>query len=256
MTHQPRSSSIAFASLLLAVRAGRTEALVTTPEGLTPGSEAAAYEVQDEIVRHLGPVVGWKVGAANPEAEPAAAPLHAETVFPNGAIIPADACQYRGVEAEIAYRFARSLDGPPDSFTRTAVEEAIGSIHPVLELIDTRFTAPASQAQLAHLADQQSHGALIVGPACADWRRINPLAEPLSVRIDHRAIVEKIGTNNGGDPIRLLVWLARHAAARGLPIQPGTLVTTGSMSGTEFVPHRTHVSAIFANLGAVSAFLA
>ncbi|NHO33074.1 2-keto-4-pentenoate hydratase [Acetobacter fallax] len=241
---------------LLSARTSSATPLAGVSKAFIPADETEAYSVQDEVTRALGPVCGWKVGASSPEAEPAAAPLHAGTIFPNGAIIPADLCRHRGVEAEIAWRFSQGVTGPAENITRTAVMDAIGSVHPVIELVDTRFAEPGSQHPLVHLADQQNHGALIVGPAIKSWRSHDPLSEPVTMRIDHRKVLSRTGGNAAGDPMRLLLWLARHAAQRGLPIEAGTIVTTGSVTGTQFVPHRTHVSAEFGTLGQVSAFLA
>ncbi len=250
------SATRALADHLMDVRERRAEPVASLVPMLIPSDEQKAYAVQDEIVRRLGSVVGWKVGARSPDAEPSAAPLHRETVFQNGAIIPAGLCRHRGVEAEIAWCFARTPELKPENLMRESVLDAIGSVHPVIELVDTRFRETGSQHPLAHLADQQNHGALIVGPALRDWRTYDSNLETITVRIDHRKSVTRPGINAAGDPLRLLVWLARHAAQRGLPLESGTIVTTGSLTGTLFVPHRTHVSAEFSMSGRVSAFLA
>jgi 2-keto-4-pentenoate hydratase len=56
--------------------------------------------------------------------------------------------------------------------------------------------------------------------------------------------------NNGGDPIRLLVAAANHAAARG-GLGPGDLVTTGSCTGLVFATPGAEVVAEFAGWGEV-----
>ncbi|GEN62029.1 2-keto-4-pentenoate hydratase [Acetobacter oeni] len=241
---------------LLSIRDSRSEPLITVPEVLIPADEHAAYEIQDRVARQLGDIRGWKVGAGSPDAVPAAAPLHAETIFPNGAVIPAEMCRHRGAEAEIAYRFRHHPEGDPANTTRETVLNAIESVHPVIELVDTRFAEPGSQHRLAHLADQQSHGVLIVGDAIRNWCLTDSFSETITVRVDHGKSLEKVARNAAGDPIRLLMWLAGHAVQRGMPFGAGTIVTTGSLTGTLFVPHRTHLSAEFGTSGRVSTFLA
>ncbi|MBV1838330.1 2-keto-4-pentenoate hydratase [Acetobacter estunensis] len=247
------SATASLAAHLLSVRKGVSAPLTQVPADLVPTTVTEAYAVQNSVAAALGPVHGWKVGASSPEAEPSAAPLHEDTLFPDGVVIPADFLRHRGVEAEIAWRFAHDVG---DTITRETVLNAIGSVHPVIEIVDTRYERPASQPSLAHMADQQSHGALVIGAAFSHWKTFDPTSEHFVLRIDHRQTAERIGGNAAGDPLRLLVWLARHAAERGLPITAGTIVTTGSLSGATFVPHRTHVSACFDTLGSVSAFLA
>ncbi|MCH4090954.1 2-keto-4-pentenoate hydratase [Acetobacter sp.] len=246
------TSSLILARTLHVVRKGDAPPIISLPPHFIPDSEEAAYEVQNHVAALSGPVRGWKVGASGPDAEPSAAPLHAETLFTDGVILPADFFNHRGVEAEIAYRFDRAVG---TDLTPDAVLSAIGSVHPAIEVVDTRFIAPDTQPRLAHMADQQNHGALILGPAFSDWRRFDPAQEKFVMRIDHRRVSEQIGGNAAGDLTRLLIWLAAHAARRGLPIEAGTIVTTGSLSGAFFVPHRTHVSVQFDTLGTVTAFL-
>ncbi|MFT9435611.1 hypothetical protein [Acetobacter syzygii] len=88
-------------------------------------------------------------------------------------------------------------------------------MHPAIEIIDTRFVAPGSQPPFDHLADQQSHGALFVGPAMVDCQDLVPTEERVTLTIDGRVAVDHIGGNSAGDPIRMLVWLASHAAHLG-----------------------------------------
>lgn len=246
----------ALAEYLLDLRNGRQAPPQKVPDHLTPPDLPSALTAQMQVAHSLGPVAGWKVGASSPEAEPSAAPLHASTIFEDGAIIPADLCRHRGVEGEIAWKFAGTVDGPAETITPEQVLAAIGTVHPVIELVDTRFAEPASQAPLLHLADQQSHGALIVGAAVPEWKTKNPFSGTVSVRLDHRQAVYQAVRNAGGEPLRLLLWLAKHAAMQGMPLTPGTIVTTGSLTGTCFVPHRTHVTVTFDESAQVSCFLA
>ncbi|ATU73058.1 2-keto-4-pentenoate hydratase 2 [Gluconacetobacter sp. SXCC-1] len=252
----PTSPSPALTDLFRAIRAGEMPPPATVDPALVPATETAAYAVQDAVGRGLGPIVGWKVGASGPEAEPAAAPIHAGTVFGTGATVPHGLCRHLGVEGEIGYRFARALPARPRAYARAEVLAAIGTIHPVIEIVDTRFEKPASQHHLLHLADQQSHGALIVGPGQTAWQAVNPVAERVVLSIDGRVVADHTGGNAAGDPLRLLVWLANHAARRGIGIGAGCLVTTGSATGTVFVAHGTDAEARFPNIGQVTAHLA
>ncbi|MBE7728659.1 fumarylacetoacetate hydrolase family protein [Komagataeibacter sp. FXV3] len=242
--------------LLLAIRCGRLSPPASVDETLVPVTGAEAYAVQDTVGRSLGPVGGWKVGASGPDAEPACAPIHTATIFNDGATVPADTCRHLGVEAEIGYRFARALPPRSTPWTRDEVLDAIGTAHPVIEILDTRFARPGSLHKLLHAADQQSHGAMIVGPGTPTWRTLDPVRERVVLRIDGKVAMDHIGGNAAGDPLRMLVWLANHAARRGMGIDAGCVVTTGSTTGTIFVAHGTDVEASFPALGSVRAHLA
>ncbi|WP_181417402.1 2-keto-4-pentenoate hydratase [Komagataeibacter saccharivorans] len=252
----PSSSPSSLVDLLVAIRRGDQPAPAGVDESLVPADMAQAYRVQDAVGRHMGPIGGWKVGASGPDAEPACAPIHTGTIFTDGATVPHALCRYLGVEAEIGYRFARALPPRDGEWTRDEILDAIGTIHPVIEILDTRFEKPSSQPALVHAADQQNHGALIVGPGRADWRAIVPQTERVILRIDNDVRVDRIGGNAAGDPLRMLVWLANHASRRGIGIGRDVIVTTGSTMGTLFVAHGTDVDVSFAGLGHVRTHLA
>ncbi|WP_338086085.1 2-keto-4-pentenoate hydratase [Gluconacetobacter azotocaptans] len=240
------------AGSFLRVRSGAPP-LARLPEGYRVVSAADAYAVQHETIRALGGrIAGWKVGARTPEAEPFAAPILQATLFDDTTVLPPGLCRHIGVEAEIAYRFGRALPPRDEPYTTAEIRDAIASVHTAIEIVDTRFVTPGSQPALDHLADQQSHGALFVGPAVADWQSLVPLEERVILTIDGKVVADHVGGNSAGDPIRTLVWLAGHAARYAGGLAEGAIVTTGSTTSTIFVAPGARVSATFAHLGTLS----
>jgi len=242
----------------LAVRNGE-RSLSTLDAGIVPVTESEAYDIQDEVVAALvatqGKVAGWKVGAASSGSVPFAAPLHEATLFSGDTSLPVGFCRYYGVEAEIVYRFGRDLLPRERLWTLDEVLEAVDTVHTAIEIIDTRFEKPNTQPRLAHLADQGSHGALIIGEGQTAWHGLSPVSETVRFSLSSGHLIEHIGGNSAGDPRRLLVWLANHASARGLPLRAGDVVTTGSMTDTIFVPSGTIATAQIASLAPVSVTL-
>ncbi|GBQ23605.1 2-oxopent-4-enoate hydratase [Gluconacetobacter sacchari DSM 12717] len=234
--------------------------IASLPEGLSLPDEAAAYAVQDRVARSLlgsaGPVLGWKVGAATPDATPFCAPLHRATLFFGDTRLPAGLCRVFGAEAEIVYRIGKDLPFRSDGWDEAAVRDAIASAHPAIEIFDTRFPRPFLYSRLIHLADQGNHGALVIGSGITDWASLHPVTEPVRLIVDGEVRMAHRGGNSAGDPIRLLVWLANHAAGRGMPLKAGDVVTTGSMTGTEFVPAGTVVRVEIGALAPVSVTIA
>lgn len=240
------------ASALLASRQSGHPAICPTEQD-TPSTEEAAYDVQQQVTTALikkdGPIIAWKVGSATPTAEPFAAPIHAATVFTAMPGPSPSFFRYIGVEAELAYRFDRTPIVTSDGCTNEAITEALGAIHAVIEIVDTRFSKPGIADPLVQRADQQGHGALIIGPGRRDWQAVSPLQERVKLMINGRTAADHEGGNSAGDPMRLLVWLAVHAAQRGMPLTAGTIVTTGSTTGTIWVAANTRVEAEFASIG-------
>src|SRR3954469_11265091 len=182
------------------------------PRSARPADRAEAHAIQNEVARRIGPVTAWKVGASGPDAEPSCAPINADTLFFDVERLPADMFNVIGLEAEIVYRLKRDLPSREDPWTREEVVDAIASIHHGFEICDTRFVTYRSQDPLSHLADQANHGALIVGPAAADWRALDPVRQPLTLDIDGERKIDAVGGNSAGDPVRLLAWLANAGA--------------------------------------------
>ena len=157
------------ARLLEARRSGVIIAVV--PEDV-PQTEAAAYAVQHAIAATLGPIGGWKVGAGGPDASPSGAPLPASGIVAAPARLPP---QYsaRLVEAEIAFRIASDLPPRDAAYTRDEVLTAIGSCHPVVEVVQWRIRDFRPAPAHLKLADALGHGGLVVGEAVPDWRAID-----------------------------------------------------------------------------------
>lgn len=238
------------ADALMAAR--RTRRLLDAlPRSAVPADKAEAYAIQNEVARRIGPVTAWKIGAAGPDAEPSCAPINAATLFFEVERLPADMFHVIGIEAEIVYRFKRDLPAREEPWTREEVLDAVASVHPGFEICDTRFARYGSQDPLSHLADQANHGALVVGPAVADWRSVDPVRQPLTLDIHGERRVEVVGGNSAGDPVRLLVWLANVGARPFGGLHAGDTVTTGSCTGTIFVEPGSRSVAAFPGLGTI-----
>jgi 2-keto-4-pentenoate hydratase len=238
------------ADALLLARATRRW-LDALPVGAQPTSEAEAYAIQDAVARRLGPIAGWKVGSAALHSEPFRAPIHEATLRIEDPRLPAEMFHVIGVEAEIVYHFARDLPPRATPYTRDEVLAAVGSMHPAVEIVDTRFSAFGSVDALSQRADQQNHGALSVGPALQDWSAIDPVRQPVRLTINDTVRFDGIGENSAVDPVRLLVWMANHGTHPLGGLRAGHVVTTGSCTGTIFVEPRAHIAAAFPGLGTI-----
>jgi 2-keto-4-pentenoate hydratase len=236
------------AEALLLARATRRW-LDALPESAQPTSETEAYAIQDAVARRLGPIAGWKVGSATLHSEPFRAPIHEATLRIEEPRLPADLFHVIGVEAEIVYHFARDLPPRTTPYTRDEVLAAVGSMHPAVEIVDTRFSAFGSVDALSQRADQQNHGALSVGPALQDWSAIDPVRQPVRLTINDTVRFDGIGENSAVDPVRLLVWMANHGTHSLGGLRAGHVVTTGSCTGTMFVEPGTHIVAALPGLG-------
>lgn len=200
---------------------------------------AAAYAVQDQSLRWLGPVGGWKVGAAGPTQNPICAPLPAAGLLASGLALSPPRGALRGLELELALRVARDLPPQQQGLGDAPLNTVFDAVLPAIEWVDSRLALGQASPAVVRLADLQSHGALILGLA----RSLGP-ADP---EPDLRTLSATLGWNGlpvastvGGNPAqdlrRLVDWLIGHTARRGLPLRAGQIVTTGSCTGLLWAP--------------------
>jgi 2-keto-4-pentenoate hydratase len=218
-----------FARLLMAAR--RSGTLVPLVPRHAPDSIAAAYAIQDEVIEALGGRGGWKVGAPNAEAEPVCAPLPKAGIHASGAELPVADFGFTGIEVEIGFRLRRDLLPRTAPYTRDEVLDAVGGLCATIEVVDSRLEDWRSRSRFEQCADLGNHGALIVGPTAGVPAGFDPLQQMAVLHVNERNEAAKRGGNTAGDARRLLHWLANHAAARGLPLRAGDVVTTGSCTG-------------------------
>jgi 2-keto-4-pentenoate hydratase len=245
------SDITALAELLLAARRDE-RAIGRLPAALVPATAAAAYAVQAQVAPALGAIVGWKVGAASPSAEPNCAPLFAGLVAPSPARWPADRFRLRGVEGELAFRFGIALGPRAAPYGEDEVWAAIESLYPAIEIVDSRFADFPDVDKLALLADNQNNGAFCHGAAVKDWRTVDFLSQPARLLIDGAEVASARGGNAAGHPRRLLAWLANHRARNGNGLAAGDIVTTGSHTGLVFAAPGATVTVEFADVGAAT----
>lgn len=219
---------------------------------VAPPDSAAGYAVQDAIIDAVGPARGWKVGAKGPELEPGCAPLPASGLFASGARLIGPPWTMRGIEVEVAVRFARDFIPSSPGIDRPQLQDAIACVLPAIEVVETRLADWRESDPLAQLADLQNHGALIVGepstlaPADLDLRDVEAY-----LAFDGQPVASCRAANPAGDVWRLLSWLAWQAAQRGRPLRAGDVVTTGSCSGMLFAGEGMHVLADLKGIGRI-----
>ncbi|MEO5670985.1 MAG: fumarylacetoacetate hydrolase family protein [Ramlibacter sp.] len=233
------------------VAAHKGAALMPGADAAAP-DRAAAFAVQDATVQALGAIGGWKVGAKGPQAEPGCAPLPARGMMDSGASLVGPPWRLRGIEVEVAVRLRKDLaptGGAPDA---DGVRDAIDTVLPAIEVVETRLADWRGSPPLAQLADLQSHGALVLGtPSSISLGQLDLRNVQAYLAFDGQPVASTRGANPAADIWRLLGWLAWHCVQRGNPLRAGQVVTTGSCTGMLFAPEGAHVQAQLDGIGLV-----
>jgi 2-keto-4-pentenoate hydratase len=238
--------------LIEAHRQGRQ--IASPPPGIAPRTREEAFAIQDRVRAALGGAGGWKTGAPGPEVLPIAAPLLTSLIGPSRAVLPAARFHAIGVEAELAFRFARALPRRGEPYSQDEVADAVASLHVAIEVVDSRLGAWAQDDDMWKLADNQTNGYFIHGPAVFDWRGRDLEHAPVELLIDGKvAVAHDNGGNPAGDPMRVVTWLANHLAETREGLQVDAMVTSGSYTGLIWVEPDVQVIARFPHIGEAAA---
>ena len=168
--------------------------------------------IQDAVMRRLGERAGgWKVGYS-PEGGIFCAPIYASKVHASPASLPASGFHVIGIECEIGFRVNQAFGPRARPYGRDEVLSA-SSLHPTIEVVDSRYQDFRSLDRLQVLADNFSNGALVYGAAASNWQGMDLVHPPIDVTADGRTLAECTGLR-AGDPITLLVELVNFVANR------------------------------------------
>jgi 2-keto-4-pentenoate hydratase len=211
------------------------------PPHCRPNSAAEAYAIQDLVAAATGPIGGWKTGVAAPGAVPSCAPIFARDIRESGAVLDAALLHQPALEIEFAFRIERDLEPAGRPWDRAAIVEAISFV-PLIEVLGSRYRSRADCAEWEALADRNANGAAILGAAVADWQRLDWRRLRVDLAIDGRLVQSAQGTHPLGDPVELVVWQANHCIRRGMPLQSGMVVTTGSLQGASPIAAGSHAA--------------
>jgi 2-keto-4-pentenoate hydratase len=207
------------------------------PGAMRPASRADGYAVQARLeARSASPLFGWKIAATSKVGQahinvdgPLAGRLLRERSFDSGAEVPFGANHMRVAEAEFAFRMARDLAPRPQAYEVADVMAAVETLHPAIEIPDSRFNDFTVVGAPQLIADNACGHYFVIGPAStADWRALDLAAHAVKGEITGRLTRDGLGANVLGDPRAALAWLVNELSGIGATLRAGEVVTTGT----------------------------
>lgn len=224
--------------------------MATLPDTCRPASRAAGYAVQRALQGAAGETLfGWKVAATSIAGQqhirvsgPIAGRLFAGRVVPAGGEVPSAGNRMRVAEPEFAFRMGRTLAPRAAAYTVDEVLDAVDTLHPAIEIPDSRFEPFVTAGEPQLIADDACAWRFMPGePTTADWRTLD-----LARHAVHGSVSRADGTRwsrdgSGaavlGDPRVALAWLANELSTLGIALEAGLVVSTGTcMQPLELVP--------------------
>jgi 2-keto-4-pentenoate hydratase len=205
-------------------------------DSVRPRDRAEAYAIQAALERSsAGPLFGWKIAATSEAGQkhinvdgPMAGRILAETVIADGGTASMAGNEMRVGEPEFAFRMLTDLPPRPSPYTVAEVLAAVDTLHPAIEIPDSRFSDFVSAGAAQIIADNACAHLFVLGPATtSDWRSPDLVEhKPVITLRGHQFIGH--GKNVLGDPRIALTWLANELRQLGVTLRSGEIVTTGT----------------------------
>ena len=237
------------------------EVINDLPFDLKPRTRAQGYAVQAQFAgMSKRPLFGWKVAATSKAGQehigvsgPIAGRILAERAFEDGDELVFGANRMRVAEPEFAFRFGKALQPRRIEYTMEDVLDAVATLHPSIEVPDSRFDNFATVGEAQLIADNACAHEFVLGPATdTDWRAIDLSQHEASAEVVGGEVHDGIGSNVLGDPREALLWLVKEVMSLGYTIEAGQVVTTGTCAEPLDIEPGNEVIADFGDLGQVS----
>src|SRR3954447_13007427 len=204
-------------------------------ESIRPRDRIEAYAIQAAIEQYSSDsLFGWKIAATSEAGQkhinvdgPMAGRILAETIIPDGGTASMAGNEMRVAEPEFAFRMRVDLPARSTPYTVQQVLDAVDTLHPAIEIPDSRFADFVSAGAAQIIADNACAHLFVLGsPTSADWRSLDLIEERPVVSLRAQQFIG-YGKNVLGDPRVALTWLANELRQLGVTWGAGQIVTTG-----------------------------
>ncbi len=234
------------------------------PVEFRPTTRVEAYRVQAQVARlSAQKIFGWKIAATSKAGQqhigvdgPLAGRLLEKRAFASGATVSLANNIMNVIEAEFAFRMARDLPPRKTPYSLDEVVAAVASLHPAIEIPDSRYREFVSVGAPQLIADNACASYFVLGPAVvAEWRQYNLARHVVTAHVNGTLVREGRGENVLGDPRIALTWIANELSSVGDMLRSGETITTGTCIVPAAVAAGDHVIADFGVFGRAEARL-
>ncbi|KPL95030.1 hypothetical protein [Vibrio splendidus] len=200
-------------------------------EQYRPNNLEDALKIQSSMIDLKSDKVGgWKCLLPLAEEKFIVAPIF------SGSIQQGEVCELFAdnnvvrVEPEIAFTLAKSLPANQEGYCEEQINEAIGSCHMALELMQSRFADDSGAEFYERLADGLVNQGLFIGPEIDREKAF--ISAEINIEVTQG---EQVQVFDGKHPNTLppspIYWLINYMTRRGVDFQAGEAIITGSYCG-------------------------
>jgi 2-keto-4-pentenoate hydratase len=233
-----------------------------------PSNRVEGYEIQARLeTRSAQPLFGWKIAATSTAGQkhigvdgPMAGRVLAERVLVQNSTISLTNNRMRVAECEFAFKMKRTLAPQSAPFSQAEVLAAVGSLHPAIEIPDSRYEKFEIVGAPQLIADNACAHLFMLGSATtSNWRTFDLSNHAVTASLTNGSSLTHhhgVGSNVLGDPRIALTWLANELRAMGIALQAEQVVTTGTCVIPIPVKPGDQVDVSFGALGSIGAHFA
>jgi 2-keto-4-pentenoate hydratase len=227
---------------------------------LRPRDRAEGYAIQAAIEQSsAGRLFGWKIAATSVAGQrhinvdgPMAGRILRETVIADGGTASMAGNEMRVAEPEFAFRMRTDLPPRPSPYAVAEVLDAVDTLHPAIEIPDSRFADFVSAGAAQIIADNACAHLFVLGsPTRSNWRLLDLVEQKPVITLRGNQFIGH-GKNVLGDPLLALTWLANELRQLGVTLGAGEVVTTGTCHPPLAIQSGDVFEADFGSIGKVS----
>lgn len=222
---------------------------------IAPADVEAAYQIQNEYAARLllqrrTSFAGYKIAITTPAMrdmvgfqDSVSGRLFSDQLHRSGHTVRGRDYVRLIVEFEIAFKLGADLPVTGSPWTGASILEHVACAYPALEIADDRGADYRSlrHAVLTLIGDNAWNQGLVLGEPVTQLGLASLQAVEGIASIDGQEVGRGTGRDVLGHPLDALAWLANHLRARGLGMNAGDIVTTGSLVKSQFPTAGSHV---------------
>lgn len=241
-------------------------ALVTYP-GTEPTTLADAIAIQNSaIALSDDAIAGWKVGRINSPwlerlgANRLSGPIFASHIqkpladtVPTGHIFSGG---FGAAEAEFVFRLGQVPEPAKTNFSLPEAAALVDAVFIGIEIASSPFSGINAAGPLVTISDFGNNGGLILGAEILDWRNADLENWSIEARINGEPVGQGLASAFPDGPLGSVRFLLENLIARGMPLTPGLLISTGAVTGVHEINDGQHFEARFGDFGSIECKIA
>jgi len=221
------------------------------PKGFTLDSIEDVLAIQKLMIKHNGETVyGWKCMLPSNNGIITLAPLLHKPIYATKACLLKTKNNKALIEPEIAFILNKDLSALK-VYTNEQIDNAVGSAHLALELIENRFSKQYEATQFEKLADGLSNQGVYIGPEISQKKAYESNNITLIVEQEGDNSFNVTGQHPGKLPQLPLSWAINFLSANGFKLEKNQVFITGSYNGLMEMDINKQIQITYDGLGKI-----